>query len=114
MAREESADACRRLAVKCSEGEAIEKLVLRIFEVFHGAEGKLIVADHKISVLQGAGNLSYNNVTGNSKQRIAAIAGEQFLKVLNIEGKSFRQFFITFTILFLFLFRTLCFFVYFL
>ncbi|KAE8739724.1 hypothetical protein FOCC_FOCC014768 [Frankliniella occidentalis] len=85
LARLESADACKRLAQQCSDGSAIEQLLNQIFAVFHGSEGKITVAEQKISVLQGAGNLSYNTVAGSSVQRLATLAAEQFIKVLGVE-----------------------------
>lgn len=85
LARVESADACRRLAQQCSDAAAIEHLLNQIFAVFHGSEGKLTVAEQKISVLQGAGNLSFNSVSGSSIQKLATFAADQFIKVLGIE-----------------------------
>lgn len=52
LARLESADACKRLAQQCSDAAAIELLLDQVFAVFHGSEGKLTVAEQKISVLQ--------------------------------------------------------------
>ncbi|KAJ1530782.1 hypothetical protein ONE63_005633 [Megalurothrips usitatus] len=85
QARNEAADACRRLARQCSDAGAIEQLLNLIFAVFHGSEGKLTVAEQKISVLQGAGNLSYNAAAGSSVQKLSTFAADHFLKVLNIE-----------------------------
>lgn len=36
---------------------------------------------------QGAGSLSYNAVTGSSVQRLATVAADHFIKVLDIEGE---------------------------
>ena len=85
LVREEAADACRRLAVQCSDSTAVESLLASLFSVFHGSEGKLTVATHKISVLQGAGNLSYNSVSGSSMQKLAATACDYFIEVLKTE-----------------------------
>jgi hypothetical protein len=52
LAREESVSACRSLALQCSDAGALESLLQHIFDVFHGCEGKLTVATHKMSVLQ--------------------------------------------------------------
>lgn len=52
LAREESADACKRLAEQITDSGAIELLLKKIFDVFHGSDGKLTVVTHKISVLQ--------------------------------------------------------------
>jgi hypothetical protein len=52
LAREESVSACRCLALQCSDAGALEGLLQHLFDVFHGSEGKLTVATHKMSVLQ--------------------------------------------------------------
>lgn len=52
LARDESAAACRSLAVQCSDAGELEAVLQHLFDVFHGSEGKLTVATHKISVLQ--------------------------------------------------------------
>ncbi|XP_076383364.1 lethal (3) 80Fj [Megalopta genalis] len=83
--RDEAVGACRRLALQCSDTTALENLLTSAFAVFHGSEGKLTVATHKISVLQGAGNLSYNAASGSGIQRLAEIACKHFIKVLESE-----------------------------
>ncbi|KAI4488580.1 hypothetical protein M0802_011470 [Mischocyttarus mexicanus] len=85
LVREEAVGACRRLARQCSDTTALENLLASLFAVFHGSEGKLTVVTHKISVLQGAGNLSYNAASGSSVQRLAETACEHFIKVLETE-----------------------------
>lgn len=52
LAREESVSACRSLALQCSDAGALEALLQHFFDVFHGSEGKLTVATHKMSVLR--------------------------------------------------------------
>ena len=52
LAREESIAACRSLASQCSDASTLEVLLQLFFDVFHGSEGKLTVATHKMSVLQ--------------------------------------------------------------
>ncbi|KAK0174572.1 hypothetical protein PV327_010330 [Microctonus hyperodae] len=83
--RDEAVDACRRLALQCTDSEAIEKLLSSLFSIFHGSEGKLTVVTHKISVLQGAGNLSSTAASGNGLEKIAEIACNHFIKVLDTE-----------------------------
>nr|XP_031848654.1 eIF-2-alpha kinase activator GCN1 isoform X2 [Nomia melanderi] len=83
--RDEAVGACRRLALQCSDTTALENLLTSVFAVFHGSEGKLTVATHKISVLQGAGNLSYNAASGSGVQRLAETACKHFIKVLESE-----------------------------
>ncbi|XP_017884303.1 eIF-2-alpha kinase activator GCN1 [Ceratina calcarata] len=85
LVRDEAVGACRRLALQCSDTTALENLLSSVFAVFHGSEGKLTVATHKISVLQGAGNLSYNAASGSSVERLAETACEHFIKVLETE-----------------------------
>jgi hypothetical protein len=85
LVRDAAADACRRLSLQCSDSSAVENLLSAIFAVFHGAEGKLTVVTHKISVLQGAGNLSFNIVSGNSIQKLAETACGHFIEVLKTE-----------------------------
>ncbi|CAG5089337.1 Similar to Gcn1: eIF-2-alpha kinase activator GCN1 (Mus musculus) [Cotesia congregata] len=82
--RDSAADACRRLALQCSDTEALEKLLSLLFAIFHGSEGKLTVATHKISVLTGAGNLSFN-AAGSNVQKVAEAACGHFIKVLDTE-----------------------------
>lgn len=83
--RDEAAEACRRLALQCSDTTALEKLLSSIFAIFHGSEGKLTVVTHKISVLQGAGALSHNAASGSAVQTVAEIACGHFIKVLETE-----------------------------
>ncbi|XP_031350613.1 eIF-2-alpha kinase activator GCN1-like [Photinus pyralis] len=85
VTRRESADACKLLAQQCSDSGAIESVVKQIFSVFHGSDGKLTVLEHKISVLEGAGNLSYNSVTGSNLQNLIAQVSNEFIKVLETE-----------------------------
>ncbi|KAK5645448.1 hypothetical protein RI129_006748 [Pyrocoelia pectoralis] len=85
VTRKESADACKLLAQQCSDSTAIESLAKQIFAVFHGSDGKLTVLEHKISVLEGAGNLSYNSVTGSNLQHLITQVSNEFVRVLEIE-----------------------------
>ncbi|KAM0733122.1 Stalled ribosome sensor GCN1 [Formica fusca] len=85
LVRDEAVGACRKLALQCSDTTALEALLSSVFAVFHGSEGKLTVATYKISVLQGAGNLSYNVASGSSVQKLAETACEHFVKVLETE-----------------------------
>nr|CAH7734834.1 unnamed protein product [Callosobruchus chinensis] len=84
-ARLESADACKRLASKIRNYKALEELLKKTFDVFHGSVGKLTVVDYKISVLQGAANFSYNSVEGEDSQKLVLTASEHFVKVLEVE-----------------------------
>ena len=53
-----------------------------------GSEGKLTVVAHRLSVLTGIGNLSYNTVSGNtSVQQLTTAVVLQFIPFLQQEGK---------------------------
>ncbi|KAJ8939614.1 hypothetical protein NQ318_012337 [Aromia moschata] len=84
-ARREAADTCKRLANKINDPKALEELLKKTFDVFHGSDGKLTVIDHKMSVLQGAGNFSFNSLTGENLQKLIVIAADHFIKVLGVE-----------------------------
>ncbi|PVD31523.1 hypothetical protein C0Q70_06936 [Pomacea canaliculata] len=84
--RKIAVDAVRNLAGQCSDPGAVEKLVVHFFGVLNGSEGKLAVADQKVSVLQGIGNLFYNTVSGTSSlQELATKVTELFLPTLQQE-----------------------------
>nr|BAN20950.1 translational activator gcn1 [Riptortus pedestris] len=83
--RNQAASACKFLSLQCSDPEAIWSLLEHLFQVFNGSQGKITVADHKISILQGIGNFSYNAVTGSSIQPLAKNAVEHFIKILETE-----------------------------
>ena len=50
--RDEAADGLLKLANKCSDVGSLEALLLHLFNVFNGSEGKLSLTSQKISVLQ--------------------------------------------------------------
>ncbi|CAG0888179.1 unnamed protein product [Darwinula stevensoni] len=79
--------ACRSLARQCSDAEIIAQLLRHFFAVLQGSEGKLTVAAHKISMLQGIGELSHNSALGVSMQGLASEACEHFIKVLETEDQ---------------------------
>ncbi|KAK7087777.1 stalled ribosome sensor GCN1-like [Littorina saxatilis] len=84
--RREAAEGVKNLATQCSDKGAVEKLVKHFFGVFNGSEGKLTVADQKISVLQGIGNVFYNTVSGaTSLQDLATTVTELYLPTLQQE-----------------------------
>lgn len=85
LVRDEAADACKKLSLQCSDSSAVESLLSSVFAVFNGSEGKLTVATHKISVLQGAGNLSYNVVDASSLYDLSEKACKYFIDVLKTE-----------------------------
>lgn len=50
--RDEACDAFKQLSRQCSDASCIEDLLKHLFQVFHGSEGKITVATHKMSILQ--------------------------------------------------------------
>lgn len=85
MIREEAVVAAEALAKQCSEVEAVGGLLNVLFGVLQGSEGKLTVASHKISVLDGIGKLSKHSVTGAGVHKLSCDAIERFVKVLESE-----------------------------
>lgn len=85
MARFESAVACKKLAEKIDDHTVILQLLTMTFAVFNGSDGKLTVVDHKISVLEGAGNFSYNAVSGSGLQQVTLPSAQMFIQALKIE-----------------------------
>lgn len=61
-ARAEAVESLKQIAMKCSNLTAIEELLKQLFAVFNGSDGKITVAEYRMNVLQGAGNLSFNTV----------------------------------------------------
>ena len=62
--RESAVKCVASLALKCSDSEAILTLLKSIFAVLNGSEGKLTVADHKISLLNAVASLADNSILG--------------------------------------------------
>lgn len=65
-ARTEAVDSLKQIAMKCSCLTAIEQLLKQLFDVFNGSDGKITVAEYRMNVLQGAGNLSFNTVRADA------------------------------------------------
>ncbi len=85
ITREEAAFATEALAKQCSEAAAVRGLLNLFFGVLQGSEGKLTVASHKISVLEGIGHLSKHCATGASTHQLSCDATEHFVKILESE-----------------------------
>ncbi|KAK6638077.1 hypothetical protein RUM44_008502 [Polyplax serrata] len=85
LSRDEAAESLKHLSKHCSDAETVQGLLNHLFAVFQGSEGKITVSTHKMSLLQGAGNLAENCLTGNSSQTVATCATEHILKVLETE-----------------------------
>ncbi|KAL3857310.1 hypothetical protein ACJMK2_011991 [Sinanodonta woodiana] len=85
--RAEACSAVANLAVQCSDPSAVEKVVVYLFEVFNGSEGKLTLTEQKISVLQAIGNMGKNAVSGTaSLQNLSTTVAELFLSLLQNEA----------------------------
>lgn len=85
MSRDEAVEACHQLAKQCSDSGQLQSLLDHLFAVLNGSQGKLTVATHKISILQGAGLMSDNAVTGSSVQGLAEGAIAHFRSTLETE-----------------------------
>nr|XP_022338883.1 eIF-2-alpha kinase activator GCN1-like [Crassostrea virginica] len=86
ICRQEAVAAFTNLAKQCSDSGAVEKLVTHLFGVLNGSEGKLTIADQRISVLQAIGNVSQNSVSGaNTLESLSTTVVEKFLPLLQSE-----------------------------
>ncbi|KFB35881.1 AGAP001700-PA-like protein [Anopheles sinensis] len=83
--RLEAVESLKQVALKCSTASAIEALLKEVFAVLNGSGGKITVAELRINLLQGAGNLSYNKIPPEQIQTILPGACEYFTKVLESE-----------------------------
>uniref|UniRef100_A0A1B0AHF4 TOG domain-containing protein n=1 Tax=Glossina pallidipes TaxID=7398 RepID=A0A1B0AHF4_GLOPL len=84
-ARTESVDCLKKLSLKCTKPDVIAELLKNIFSILNGSEGKITVAEYRMNLMQGAGNLSYNAVPIAQMSKILFIATELFSKALLIE-----------------------------
>ncbi|XP_065343673.1 stalled ribosome sensor GCN1 isoform X1 [Cloeon dipterum] len=83
--RTAAAGAIKSVSQQCSNATAVEKLLLHLFGILQGSEGKLSTTDLKMNVLQGIGNLCTNAVTGSSVHQLSCKAADNFIKVLDSE-----------------------------
>ncbi|KAG7170707.1 eIF-2-alpha kinase activator GCN1-like 1 [Homarus americanus] len=84
--RDDTVEVCRQLAKQCSDVSAVEGFVKLLFDVFFGSDGKLTVATHKVSVLQGVEAVSEHSVTGSSAYILSMTVLEKMVKVLETES----------------------------
>ena len=68
--RESAVKCVASLALRCSDSEAILTLLKSIFAVLNGSEGKLTVADHKISLLNAVAALADNSILGKNPKSV--------------------------------------------
>lgn len=83
--RQEAVESLKQIAMKCSGPKAIESLLKEVFAVLNGSGGKITVAELRINLLQGAGNLSYNKVNADGIQTLMPVVTEHFTKTLETE-----------------------------
>ena len=83
--RDEAVAAVDSLAKQCSDPAAIRSLLNLFFGVLQGSEGKLTVASHKVSVIDGIAQLSKHCATGPEVNKLSLEATEHFVKVLDSE-----------------------------
>lgn len=85
LLREDAVAAMSSLSKQCSDASAIETLLVTVFGVLNGSEGKLSVNTQKMSLLQAGGNLSKNAVLSSSIGPICHMATDHFIKILESE-----------------------------
>ncbi|CRL07624.1 CLUMA_CG020589, isoform A [Clunio marinus] len=85
LSRNESVNSLKEIAKKCSNEKSIEMLLTQIFSVLGGSDGKITVAEYRINLLQGAGNLSFNNTNSQAMSSIMPSISEKFIKALEGE-----------------------------
>ncbi|KMY91456.1 uncharacterized protein Dsimw501_GD28194 [Drosophila simulans] len=85
IARQESLESLKLLSTKCSNWIIIKELLERIFSVLNGSDGKINVIEYRINILQGAGNLSFNNIDQDHMPNILNEAVTLFSKALECE-----------------------------
>ncbi|XP_014262100.1 eIF-2-alpha kinase activator GCN1 [Cimex lectularius] len=83
--RHQASEGLKALATQCSDPDSISALATHLFQDFSRSQGKITVASHKLTILQGIGNLSFNAVTGGSVKTLAQNVAEQFVKILEVE-----------------------------
>ncbi|EDW83946.2 uncharacterized protein Dwil_GK13410 [Drosophila willistoni] len=84
-ARRESLESLKSLARKCSDVLVVKELLQRIFSVLNGSDGKINVVEYRINLIQGAGYLSFNNVSQDNMHNILDEAVNLFWKALEAE-----------------------------
>ncbi|XP_037948421.1 eIF-2-alpha kinase activator GCN1 [Teleopsis dalmanni] len=85
VARNESVESLKQIAQKCSEENAILTLLKMIFSILNGSDGKITVAEYRLNLLQGAGNLSFNSIPKENFTKIINEVIELFSKALTSE-----------------------------
>jgi hypothetical protein len=71
--RQAAACALKNLAVQCSDGDAVNKMIELLFGILNGSE-KLTLWEQRAGVLTGLASLSYHKVTGNSSSNALSLS----------------------------------------
>ncbi|XP_055603671.1 eIF-2-alpha kinase activator GCN1 [Uranotaenia lowii] len=85
--RQEAVESLKQVSLKCKEVKAIEALLKEVFAVLNGSGGKITVVELRINVLQGAGNLSYNEIPEDKIQDLIPVVADHFTKTLESESQ---------------------------
>ncbi|XP_053693190.1 eIF-2-alpha kinase activator GCN1 [Sabethes cyaneus] len=83
--RHEAVESLKQVAMKCSSPKAIEAMLKEVFAILNGSGGKITIMELRINLLQGAGNLSYNQISCNDIQVLMPTVIEYFTKALETE-----------------------------
>ncbi|XP_034131444.1 eIF-2-alpha kinase activator GCN1 [Drosophila guanche] len=84
-ARRESLESLKLLSQKCSDATIIKELLEEIFSVLNGSDGKINVVEYRLNLLQGAGFLSFNNISQDQYSNVLDKAVNLFWKALECE-----------------------------
>ncbi|XP_026840478.1 eIF-2-alpha kinase activator GCN1 [Drosophila persimilis] len=83
--RRESLESLKLLSQKCSDAIIIKELLEEIFSVLNGADGKINVVEYRLNLIQGAGFLSFNNISQDQCLTVLDEAVNLFWKALECE-----------------------------
>ncbi|XP_033233061.1 eIF-2-alpha kinase activator GCN1 [Drosophila pseudoobscura] len=83
--RRESLESLKLLSQKCSDAIIIKELLEEIFSVLNGADGKINVVEYRLNLIQGAGFLSFNNISQDQSLTVLDEAVNLFWKALECE-----------------------------
>ncbi|XP_075147200.1 lethal (3) 80Fj isoform X2 [Haematobia irritans] len=84
--RTDSSETLGFVIQKCSNVDTISEVLQTLFSTLHGAEGKITVAEIRISIIQCAGSLQCNSVPKADIAKIFPLVTELFSKTLMTEA----------------------------
>lgn len=76
----------KNLAVQCSDESAIEMLLKHLFKILTGSEGKLAMAEQRVTVLSAIAGVAKTTVSGAHKEKLASVAYDGLTSFLIQEG----------------------------